>query len=128
MEKINGEALHFSCRYILDKLYLFIGSKAKHIVIHKESDIDLYTDEIYETVRKFAKMVCKTLAKLPLESIQVLFSLLRHTKITAVCEFLQYEYQHIVNFGNTDKLVFLTFTSTYGNDSLTAFLLILLSI
>ena len=119
VEKINGEALHFSCRYILDKFYLFIGSKAKHIVIHKESDIDLYTDE---TVRKFAKMVYKTLAKLPLESIQVLFSLLHHTKITAVCEFLQYEYQHIVNFGNTDKLVFLTFTSTYGNDkSLTAF-------
>ena len=41
MEKMNGEALHFSCRYISNNFYLFIGSKTNHIVINKKTDIDL---------------------------------------------------------------------------------------
>ena len=74
-------------------------------------------------VRKCANVVYDTLSKLSHENKLALFSLLHHTKITVVCEFLQRDYQHIVNLGNTDKLVFLTFTFTYNADNfrLTAF-------
>ena len=121
-EKLNGEALHFSCRYISDNFYLFVGSKTTHIVIQNENDINLYIDDKYKFAKKCAKMVYNTLENIPPENKKALLNLLHYTKITVVCEFLQHDYQHIVDIGDTDKLIFLTFTSTYGNDkSLTAF-------
>ena len=124
MEKLNGDAVHFSCRYLFNKFYLFVGSKTNHIVISQKSDIELYTGEKYAVVRKFAEIVYDTLAKLSQRNSEAFLSLLHYTKITAVCELLQHDYQHIVDIGgnNTDdKLAFLTFTSTYGNKSFTAF-------
>ena len=127
MEKINGEAFHFSGRYLYDKFYWFVGSKRNHIMIGKESDIDLYTDERHQQAKKFAKSFMKLLNKISKDKLEILCNLLHYTKVTAICEILQPSYQHIVHIdGDDDKIVFLTFSSTYNNNnnnnnSLTAF-------
>lgn len=123
MEKINGDALHFSGRYINDKFYLFIGSKKSHIMINKESDIDLYTNDRFNVCKKFAKQVWKILyTKLTPEKRNILYDILHYTKITAICEILQSNYQHIVLIDNDndlyeDKIIFLNFTLPFINDN-----------
>ena len=42
MEKLNGEAAHFSGRYIDDKFYIITGSKNVHLLICGEEDIEKY--------------------------------------------------------------------------------------
>ena len=42
MEKINGEAGHFSGRFIESTFYLFAGSKNVHLMFSKKEHIDLY--------------------------------------------------------------------------------------
>ena len=123
MEKINGDAFHFSCRYLFDQFYWFVGSKRNHIMISKEKDIDLYTDERHTQAKKFAKSFMKMLNEIPKDQINILASLLHYTKVTAVCEVLQPCYQHIVYIdGDFNKIIFLAFSSTFNNDnSLAAF-------
>ena len=128
MMKINGEALHFSGRYIYDKFYLFVGSKKNHIMISKEKDIDLYTDERYTNAKKFAKIFMTALKSLPQTNLKYLYNLLHYTKVTAVCEILQPSYQHVVYIPeyDGDHIVFLCFAPFYNgeknnNNSLTAF-------
>ena len=127
MEKINGEAFHFSGRYFHndnddDIFYWFLGSKRNHIMIGKESDIDLYTDERYRLARVFAKSFMKLLNSIAKDKREILQNLLHYTKITAICEILQPSYQHIVHIkGKENTIVFLAFCSSFNKDSLTAF-------
>ena len=122
MEKINGEAFHFSGRYIYNQFYWFIGSKRNHIMIGKMSDIDLYTDERYKQAKIFGKSFMKLLTLISKENLNILKDLLHFTKITTVCEILQPSYQHIVHIdGKDDKIIFLMFCSAFVKDSLTVF-------
>ena len=122
-EKMNGDALHFSVRYIFDKFFLFVGSKGCHMMINNENDIDKYTDQRFNVCKSFARGTWKMLEKISQKERDLLFQLLDYTKVTAVCEFLQPSYQHVVDISNDEStVVFLTFTPTYTNStSLTAF-------
>ena len=115
MEKMNGDALHFSGRYIMGNFYLFVGSKKSHIMIKNESDIELYTDDRYVVSKQFARSVWKMLQNLSPPNRNALYNFLHYTRVTAVCELLQSNYQHIVNISNTadSKVIFLTFTPTF---------------
>ncbi|XP_066951819.1 uncharacterized protein [Macrobrachium rosenbergii] len=126
MEKLNGDAVHFSGRYIGEKFYLIAGSKNVHMLIRKRSDIDLYNGSRFELAKVFARTVCDTLGNLSKDVLQLLFSFLHHTKVTAICEVLQPGHQHIVNLSylETNELNFITFTPTASGDeetTLTAF-------
>ena len=125
MEKMNGEAFHFSGRYIQKQFYYFVGSKNNHIMIRNEDDIHLYPDSRYIQAKKFAKCFMKLIETLPINKLHILQNLLHYTKVTAVCEILQPLYQHIVLInGNQDEIIFLAFSSTFtdcDNNSLTAF-------
>ena len=118
MEKMNGDALHFSGRYLLGNFYLFVGSKNNHVMIKSESDIELYTDDRYVVSKQFARIVWKMLQNLSPPNRNALYDIFHYTEVTAVCELLQPNYQHIVKISNTEsKVVFLTFTPTfYGLD------------
>ena len=123
MEKINGEALHFSGRYLYDTFYLFIGSKRNHIMISKEADIHLYKNQRHNQAKKFAKSLMEKLGQLSENKRQILYNLLHYTKVTVSCEILQPSYQHVVRIpGENDKIVFLNFSALHNDDkSLTAF-------
>ena len=123
MEKVNGDALHFSCRYLYNKYYLFVGSKTSHIMISDVSHIDLYTDSRYTIAKQFAKSLWKMLESMSKCKRVMLFEFLHYTKVTAVCEILQSAYQHVVHINNNENvIVFLSFTSALNsNNSLTAF-------
>ena len=116
IEKINGEAVHFSCRYIFDKFYLFVGSKNNHIIIGKEKDVESYeTEDRYTVAVKIARQLWQKLHNtISQYDLNLLFNLLHHTKMTAVCEMLQKDHQHIVPITNTN-IVFLTFTTNQNN-------------
>ena len=116
MEKINGEALHFSVRYIDNKFYLFVGSKNNHIIIHTEEDIKLYTEERFVMAKLFAsKLWHKLYNEMSKDDRLLLYSFLHHTKMTAVCELLDKNNQHMIPI-NLDKIVFLLFTAIYNHD------------
>ena len=123
MEKINGEALHFSGRYLLDKFYYFVGSKRNHIMISDKDDIEFYTNERHEHAKKFAQSLMKKLQQLPVIKLKILQELLHYTKVTVTCEILQPSYQHVVQIlGEEDKIVFLNFSALpHDAESLTAF-------
>ncbi|XP_064082420.1 uncharacterized protein LOC135198610 isoform X2 [Macrobrachium nipponense] len=126
MEKLNGDAVHFSGRYIDGRFYLITGSKNVHMLISEKSDIDLYDGGRFKMAKIFARTVCDTLGNLSKDVLQLLLSFLHHTKVTAICEVLQPEYQHIVNLSylETNELNFITFTPTASKDeetTLTAF-------
>ena len=128
-EKLNGEAVHFSARYIDGKFYLITGSKNVHLLIGEKKDIETYTEEKYRNAKLFARSVFDMLEIIPEKERQLFFSFLHHTKVTAVCEILQPDYQHIVPLSHLEKsqLNLLTFTPTASGDnhhfypSLTAF-------
>ena len=123
MEKINGEALHFSCRYMNGKFYLFVGSKNNHILINQFEDINLYREERFQMAKTFARHLWKLLYQdISTINRNTLLSLLHHTKMTAICEILQKDNEHVVPI-NRDQILFIAFTSfycSYNDYSLTA--------
>nr|XP_027235023.1 uncharacterized protein LOC113826353 [Penaeus vannamei] len=125
MTKLNGEAAHFSGRYINNQFFIITGSKNVHILIRDADDIDKYLGERYLVAKQVAKAVCDALKRLEEEARHLVYSFLHHTKCTAVCEILQPNYQHIVNLSYLEEpqLNVITFTSTLSNEkelSLTA--------
>ncbi|XP_068207249.1 uncharacterized protein [Palaemon carinicauda] len=126
MEKLNGDAVHFSGRFIDGRFYLIAGSKNVHMLLGKKSDIDLYEGSRYQSAKMFAATVFDTFANLSVDERRVLFGFLHHTKVTAICEVLQPKYQHIVNLSHLkeNELNFITFTPTAFREketTLTAF-------
>ncbi|XP_071537280.1 uncharacterized protein [Panulirus ornatus] len=125
MTKLNGEAAHFSGRYIDGQFYIFTGSKNVHMMIRDERDIDQYHGSKFGIAKVIAKAVCDTLKGLEKQKLHLLLSLLHHTKCTAVCEILQPEFQHIVNIHHYIKpqlfiISFTYMTTTDTETSLTA--------
>ncbi|KAG0728183.1 hypothetical protein GWK47_033030 [Chionoecetes opilio] len=119
LEKVNGEAAHFSGRYIDGQFYLIAGSKNVHMLIRDANDIDLYIGSRYEYAKVIARTVCETLtAMAPLKRSLVL-SLLHHTQCTLLGEILQPQSQHIVSLSHLAKpeVVMFSMTFTYtGHD------------
>ncbi|QLI62437.1 HgNV_071 [Dikerogammarus haemobaphes nudivirus] len=125
VEKMNGEAGHFSCRIIDGEEYLIAGSKKVHILFKTYEDIEKYTEDRYQ----FAKMVAKTLLehldRLAPELRQILCRFLATTKLTVICELLNPHHQHVVSLKdlNCNILTVLNITtfSLNNNKSLTMF-------
>ena len=115
MEKINGDAVHFSARYINNKFYLIIGSKNNHMLLGKKSDISYYEEGRYEMAKIFANALFEELDKLEEDNREILYSFLHHTRTTALCEIIRRDYQHIVpipnDLKNKSRVVFITLTS-----------------
>ncbi|KAK3868904.1 hypothetical protein Pcinc_025740 [Petrolisthes cinctipes] len=102
-EKINGEAAHFSARYINGQFCIITGSKNVHLLIRKKEDIDLYEGDRYNIAKVIARVVWETLEGLTPDNRNLVLSLLHHTRCTAVCEILQPDHQHIVNLSHLNK-------------------------
>lgn len=122
MEKLNGEAAHFSGRYIDNNFYLITGSKNVHMLIRDCTDIDRYHGSRYGVAQVVAKTVCNTLKNLDDDKRHLLFNFLHHTKCTAFCEILQPENQHIVNLSELrePKISLIAFTSIATTDKETS--------
>ncbi|XP_042215272.1 uncharacterized protein LOC121861515 isoform X2 [Homarus americanus] len=118
MKKLNGEAAHFSGRYIDGRFYLFVGSKNVHMLIRDCMDIEKYEGSRYGVAKIIARAVCSVLNDLEKKKQHLVFSLLHHTKSTAFCEILQPEHQHLVNISHLSEpqLNVISFTSTASYD------------
>ncbi|CAL4064788.1 unnamed protein product [Meganyctiphanes norvegica] len=100
MEKLNGEAAHFSGRFIDDKFYIITGSKNVHMIICCEEDVEKYEGIRYNNAKVIARAVWKHFVQLREKNREILFSLLHHTNCTVVCEILLPDNQHIVNLSS----------------------------
>ncbi|CAL4106989.1 unnamed protein product, partial [Meganyctiphanes norvegica] len=119
MEKMNGEAAHFSGRFIDDKFYIITGSKNVHMLIGCEEDIEKYEGIRYSNAKVIASALWKHLSQMEEKHRQILFSLLHHTKGTVVCEILLPDNHHIVNLSDVKEpsLHVLTFTPNVSDDA-----------
>ncbi|KAK4307531.1 hypothetical protein Pmani_020678 [Petrolisthes manimaculis] len=117
--KLNGEAAHFSGRYIDGQFYLFVGSKNVHMMVRNRADINLYTGDRYFFAKVIAETVYDSLCELEEDKQHLLFSFLHHTNCTVVCEILQPKNQHIVNLSHLSKprLQVISFTPTVSGSS-----------
>ncbi|XP_042215304.1 uncharacterized protein LOC121861526 isoform X2 [Homarus americanus] len=115
MTKLNGEAAHFSGRYIDGQFYLIAGSKNVHLLFRERGNIDLYEGERYAVAKVVARTVLDTLESIDVQRRHLMYSLLHHSKCTAVCELLQPSNQHIVNLNHLEKpqLNIISLTSVY---------------
>ncbi|KAK4307237.1 hypothetical protein Pmani_020991 [Petrolisthes manimaculis] len=102
-EKINGEAAHFSARYIDGQFCIITGSKNVHLLMRKKEDIELYEGDRFNIAKVIARVVWETLEGLTPDNRNLVLSLLHHTRCTAVCEVLQPDHQHIVNLSHLNK-------------------------
>ncbi len=109
MEKMNGDAAHFSGRFIGKTFYLFAGSKNKHIVFKNYQDLNLYDDKEHKLTKRIAELVLRQWCMLPKHKKNELAHFLDSTQCTVVCEFMQTDNQHIVKI-HYDKLVCLFMT------------------
>ena len=113
MEKINGEAAHFSGRYIDGDFYFIAGSKNVHILFKNESHINKYTEERYQFAKLIAYSLLEKWRSLTEDSRESLKKYLVKTSSTVVCELLIPNRQHVVHFADhsfTHKLIVLCST------------------
>ena len=108
MEKINGEAAHFSGRFIEGKFYIVTGSKNVHLMIQNKEQIEYYTEERYSLAKKIATTVCEHFERLSDKHLKVLQNFLHHSKSTVVCEVKMRERQHVVNFAKFFFIVYMS--------------------
>ncbi|XP_050711471.1 uncharacterized protein LOC126995705 isoform X1 [Eriocheir sinensis] len=118
MEKVNGEAAHFSGRFIENQFYIITGSKNVHMIIKKEEDIDKYEGERYNFAKVVARCVWHSLQALEDGNRKFLQRFLDKTKCTAICELLQRENQHIISLDHLEEplLTVIGFTPTASNE------------
>jgi len=119
MDKLNGEAAHFSGRFIDGKFYIITGSKNVHMIIGCEEDIEKYEGDRFRIAKVVAKAVWKHLSQMQEKHQQFLFNLLHHTKSTVVSEILQPDNQHIVNLSDVKEptLTVVCMTPTVSDES-----------
>ncbi|XP_047470714.1 uncharacterized protein LOC125026359 [Penaeus chinensis] len=103
MTKLNGEAAHFSGRFLCGQFYIITGSKNVHMILKNKDEIDLYEGSRYSIAKVIARAVFEALENLDQESRLLVYSLLHHTKCTVLSEILQPKHQHIVNLCALDK-------------------------
>lgn len=126
MTKLNGEAAHFSGRFLCGQFYIITGSKNVHMILKNKDEIDLYEGSRYSVAKVIARAVFEALEKLDQESRHLVYSLLHHTKSTVLSEILQPKHQHIVNLSSIEKpgINVIMLTPTFIDEeesSLTAF-------
>lgn len=109
MEKINGEAAHFSGRYIDGEFYLIAGSKNVHLIFQNEEHIDLYFGERFSIAIVIARTLLKIWNNLSYENRLLLQNFLHDSKTTVVCEIMLASRQHVVYFGEnaSNRLIIL---------------------
>ena len=107
MEKVNGEAAHFTGRFINGEFYLIAGSKNVHLIFQNTQHIDMYTENRYEMAKVIAHAVLQQWFQLDEEKRSILAQFLHLTRTTVICEIMLPSHQHVVNFGslNQDTLV-----------------------
>ncbi|QBB28676.1 LOC108666550-like protein [Homarus gammarus nudivirus] len=111
VEKMNGEAAHFSGRYIGDEFYFIAGSKKTHIIFQNEDHIKLYNDDVNVYARTIATALLDKFNSMPSYKQEDLKGFLSTTKVTAVMEILLPDNQHIVQLEEgPNELVGLFFT------------------
>ena len=114
VEKVNGEAAHFSGRYIGDRFYFIAGSKNVHLVFQKSEDVDKYTEDRYQIARRVAHALYGRWSILTDHAKLILQNFLHATRVTVVCELMMHDHQHVVYFGDNfkkDQIVILALTS-----------------
>ena len=122
LPEIDGDAFHFSVRFINDKFYLIVGNQNNHMLLGERNDIRYYTKDEYKTTRNFAAALFDQLAEMDDDKRELLYNFLYHTKTTFLCQFIQGDAQHIVEyFVISRRIVFLTLTSHNQQESLTPF-------
>lgn len=112
MEKVNGEAAHFSGRFINGQFYLIAGSKNVHLIFREREHIELYTEKRYSIAKEVAHAVLDTWNRMALAKQLSLAQYLHFSCRTVVCEIMRPSHQHIVDLrdlSNT-KLVVLAVT------------------
>ena len=103
VEKVNGEAAHFSGRFIDGKFYLFAGSKNVHLIFQNKQHIDLYTDSRYLIASIIAETVLEKWNELSESNRRNLEIFLHSSHTTVVCEIIMQSHQHVVHFGDVNK-------------------------
>ena len=96
MEKINGEAGHFSGRFIENKFYLFAGSKNVHLMFNEKKHIDLYEGNRFQIAKEVAYEVFSHWSNMSSKTRNHLAHFLHKTKGTITCEILRKSNQHVV--------------------------------
>ncbi|CAL4058686.1 unnamed protein product [Meganyctiphanes norvegica] len=118
MEKINGEAAHFSVRSFEEQLFIIAGSKNVHMIMGSNDDVEKYIGDRYRIAKEIADAVLKLLDNMEHNKRQILFSLLYYTKSTVCCEILLPQNQHIVNLSylKEPQIRMFAFTPTCKSD------------
>ena len=79
--KANGEAAHFSARWIKDRFVVFAGSKNVHMAVRSAADVEKYKDGRFLIARNVASSVLEMLAELPEEKASLLLSFMHHAQV-----------------------------------------------
>ena len=119
--EIDGDAFHFSVRYINNKFYLIVGNQNNHMILGEKNDIQYYTKDKYKTTRIFAEALFDQMAELDDNKRELLYNFLYHTKITFLCRYIGEDTQRVIPYYNLSKIVFLTFTFHHQQQSLIPF-------
>jgi len=111
-EKVNGEAAHFSGRFIGDEFYLIGGSKNVHMIFQNKEHIQKYEGDRYNIARHIALVILEHWNSLDQQRKECLASFLHLTRVTFVGEVKMHDHQHIVYFEGLNKheLVFFSMT------------------
>ena len=79
--KANGEAAHFSARWVRDRFVVFAGSKNVHLAARGGADVAKYGDGRFLVARNVAASVLEMLAGLPEDKASLLLSFMHHTQV-----------------------------------------------
>lgn len=97
MEKVNGEAAHFSGRFINGQFYLIAGSKNVHLIFSRREHIERYAEERYSIAKQVAHTVLDSWNSMTNKNQLNLAQFLHFSGLTVVCEILRPTHQHIVD-------------------------------
>lgn len=105
IEKLNGEAAHFSGIFIGGVFFLVAGSKNCHILFNSEEQIELYTEDRFRIAKIVARTVYKYWQSLN-DSLRNSIEIeLHESRNTIVCELLQPAYQHLISFDTYENAI-----------------------
>ncbi len=82
--KANGEAAHFSARWIRDRFVLFAGSKNVHLALRNREDAQKYRDSRFLVARNVAESVVDELAKMEPAKASLMLSFMHHTQVRSM--------------------------------------------
>ncbi|XP_077983154.1 uncharacterized protein LOC144437995 [Glandiceps talaboti] len=113
-KKANGEAAHFSARYIGDKVVLCGGSKNVHMLFRSRDDILKHKDSRYQIARDVCLTIWRLLEEMTEDCRKRLLSFLCHSHFTAIFEILQPSHQHVedLSYLKEPEVKFITWTTS----------------